>query len=143
MLFLQHGSGLCLPSPVQLTAQIQFVKPLAKAGIAPYNPFIFDTYRRGKEVHLVDHAPTEQADLKLFGAGADTSDPSQGRYYRAAGNIMWALDIPDPMDYPVETKDLSSVYDAFGTWAESSGKKALDWFLNPSMPEFTYHKPSK
>jgi len=141
--FFNTVPGCGYHTPVQLTAQIQFAKPLSKVGIAPYNPFIFGTYHRAKETHLVDHPPTDKADLAMFGTGDDTSDPAAGRLYRTEKNLVWAIDTPDPTDYPAERNDLVGVYPAFGDWAESMGKKAIDWFISTPTTVGAYHKTNK
>jgi LruC domain-containing protein len=115
--------------PVRLTAEIQFAKPVVKSGSPPYDPFIFSTRHRGREIHLVDQAPTDLADPRLFGQADDRSDPSLGRYYRTQKNLIWALDIPEALDHPLERRDLVSVYPAFANWAESNGRQATDWFF--------------
>ena len=84
-------------APVPLVAEIHFRQPLTRAqlGVAPFNPFIYRTSKRGLEVHLVDHPPTAKADLKLFGTLDDRSDLAAGRTYRTVDDQPWALDVPE------------------------------------------------
>lgn len=120
-------------APVELTAEVHFTRPLSAAeiGVAPYNPFIFRS-SRGREIHLVDHPPTDKADPKLFGTADDASNPAEGRYYRTADNLPWALDVPEDWKYPAEWNDVSEAYPEFGTWAESGGRTTENWFIGKS-----------
>ena len=119
-------------APVTLVAEIRFQQPVSKTllGAAPYNPFIYRTYRY-REIHLVDHPPTAKADPKLFGTGDDTSNPAQGRYYRTAANLPWALAVPEAAwRYPAEWNDVANAYLDFATWAGSSGQTATSWYVS-------------
>lgn len=117
---------------VPLTATIHFKQPQTSSQfpVAPYNPFIFRTGKRGLEVHLVDHPPTAKADPKLFGTLDDRSDPSQGRYYRTADNQPWALDVPETWRHPTEWNNIAGAYPNFVTWAASGGTTAQDWYVS-------------
>lgn len=66
----------------------------------PYDPFIFATpgiyhgegitFQPGRkwEVHLADYPATEKFDAaNLYGAGVDTSDPAQQRFFKNANNL--------------------------------------------------------
>jgi LruC domain-containing protein len=118
-------------APVPLTAEIHFKTPLTReqVGNAPYNPFIYRTSKRGLEVHLVDHPPTDKADPKLFGTLDDRSDPAQGRYYRTADDQPWALDVPETWRHPTEWNNVAWAYPDFVTWANSRGAKAANWYV--------------
>ena len=116
--------------PVQLTAEIHFSKPVStsRLGAAPYNPFIYRS-QRGREIHLVDRPPTDKADPKLFGTGDDASNPAEGRFYRTADNLPWALDVPENWKYPAEWNDVADAYPDFATWAESGGRATENWYI--------------
>ena len=122
----------------RFTAHITFTKPKASLIAPPYNPFIFSSINRGKETHMVDMPPTALADPNLFGTGDDTSDPSNGRYYRTASNLPWVLDVPDTWVYPSEKQDITNAYGYFSTWAESNGGSNTDWYLNPTNSSYLY-----
>lgn len=98
---------------------------------AGFNPFIFQTDMRGKEIHLVDYSPTLLADMSLFGTGYDRSNPSSGIYYRYNNTYPWAIDIANSGDftwrYPAETKDISSAYLKYKEWTEDR-QHTLSWF---------------
>jgi len=96
--------------------------------IAQWNPFLVVNGQRGREVHLPNYLPTDQADVTLFGTGDD--DTRIGHYYKSKTNLPWALDIYGQFDYPAEHMDISLTYLHFGAWVESSGSKFLDWWSN-------------
>ena len=120
--------------PVLLVADIHFQRPLSRAqlGTAPYNPFIYpNRYAgRGQEIHLVDHPPTAKVNPGLFGTGDDRSIPAQGRYYRTADNLPWALDVPETWRHPAEWNDVTNAYPDFATWTSSSGVTASNWYVS-------------
>jgi LruC domain-containing protein len=126
-----------LPAP-RFVAHISFNKPRATLSKPPYNPFIFSTAQRGIETHLVDFPPTDLADSSLFGTQDDASDPSQKKYYRTAGNLPWALDIPDNWLYPAEKQDITKGYNQLQPWAESKGATNPAWYLHPSDNAYLY-----
>ena len=122
-------------APVPLTAKISFQQPLnpTALGAAPYDPFIYpNRYAgRGREVHLVDHPPTAKADPNLFGTSDDASNPVQGRYYRTADNLPWALDIPETWRHPAEWNNVANAYPSFGLWAAgSAAPAATSWYVS-------------
>jgi LruC domain-containing protein len=121
-------------APVPMVANIHFKQPLAKGalGSAPYNPFIYpNRYAgRGREVHLVDHPPTDKADRALFGSSDDASTPASGRYYRTATNQPFALDIPETWRHPAEWNSIDKAYLNFNPWAEGILNTSTSrWYL--------------
>jgi len=98
--------------------------------IGNFNPFIILNGERGKEVHLPDHAPTALANQALFGHGDDSSLPEQGRYYKTANNLPWAINIYENFDYAVESADILTAYLNLAPWAKSNGVSYPDWYLN-------------
>ncbi|NQZ08346.1 MAG: LruC domain-containing protein, partial [Algicola sp.] len=97
---------------------------------APYNPFIFATFDRGIEVHLPNQAPTDLANIGLFGTQDDDSLPSSGRYYITADNFPWALNITSRWKHPFERVDITLAYPQIKPWAESSGSTNQSWFTS-------------
>ena len=135
------GSGV----GVNTTEGAPFVKPdtivlhivytpdkytLADLNIADFNPFMIVNQNRGKEVHLVDYAPTALADVSNFGKFSDTSIPAQGRYYRTKANLPWAINIPESFNYAGEKTDILKAYLKMGLWAQSGGVSFTDWYQN-------------
>ncbi len=118
--------------PKTVSLKITFVSPVNKAdlGTAPYNPFIIINKVRGKEVHLPGSSPTDLADTSFFGKDDDRTIISQGRYYKSIKNLPWAVNFAESFDYPVEKVQITSAYNYFAPWAESSAGIYKDWYGN-------------
>lgn len=130
--FINTVTGSSLVTSDTLRLNISFTSPIdkAKLGNAPYNPFLFRSEERGKEVHLINQTPTSKADLSLFGTGQDGSSVSKGIYYKTSKGLPWAIDFPVQFRYPAETKAIVDAYLKFAAWAESGGTSNTDWYLN-------------
>jgi LruC domain-containing protein len=100
--------------------------------ISNFNPFIYIDLVRGKEIHLVDHAPTDLVDVLYFNTLHDDSDESQGRYYKTETNLPWAINVYENFDYPIEKTVVNQAYLNFGTWAQTSGSSYSDWYQDIS-----------
>lgn len=122
----------------------------------PYDPFIFATpgkYHgdglplhpgRTLEIHLADHAPTEKFDDEnLYGLGVDASDPNQSKYFKTAGNLPWALLVPNEWQWPLERVDLVNAYPDFATYAESGGQFSQDWYLDENAVQSNIFIPEE
>jgi LruC domain-containing protein len=132
--------GTCASKPsVPLVAEIHFKTPVAttRLGTPPYNPFIYRS-SRGREIHLVDHPPTDKADRALFNTADDASNPAQARYYRTPDGLPWALDVPETWQHPAEWNDVAEAYPDFGTWTESGGRMSDNWFIGRTNPGLLY-----
>jgi LruC domain-containing protein len=92
------------------------------------NPFIFVDGNRGREVHLINHAPTDLANPTYFQADQDHSEASQGVYYRSAAGYPWALEINHHYKAPKEKTNISEGYKFFNPWVHSGGTQHADWF---------------
>ena len=116
--------------PYTFNVQVRFTKPLTdeEAGSPPYNPFIFVNGDRSREVHLFGNEPTDLMDESFFGTGDDFSNRQQEKFFRSAGNLPWALDIPSSFDYPEEKSPVNEAYLNFIEWAETSGTSGNDWY---------------
>jgi len=95
---------------------------------APFNPFLISNLTRGREVHLVNHLPTDLADQALLATQSDNSNAKAGRYYVTKDNKPFALDIFGSFDYPVEKVAIYDVYKYFSQWALSGGQQYADWY---------------
>jgi LruC domain-containing protein len=112
--------------------------------IPPYNPFLIANQERGREIHLIDHQPTEKANMSLFGTGNDGSKPETGSYYKSATFLPWAIEIPVSFDYAYERKEITSAHLKFADWAQSSGTTYKDWYLDKAGyrdATYIYKKP--
>jgi LruC domain-containing protein len=118
--------------PKSIDLAISFNQPvtLTDLGNAPFDPFIFVNGNRGVEVHLPDMPPTQLANTQLLGTQADSSVPSNGRYYKSGNNLPWAINIAQSFDYPLENQVVSDTYLMFSPWAKSDGSAYKDWFTN-------------
>lgn len=145
------GSGLGINTspgspwvqPDTLTQLITFVSglTLADLGTSPFNPFIIINQNRGREVHLLDKAPTSLADMYLFGTADDNSTPANNHFYKTLNQLPWAIHIPESFDYPKEKSAINQAHLKFTPWAESSGATFQDWYMdNPGYrnPELIY-----
>jgi len=95
-----------------------------------FNPFIFTNRTRGNEIHLPDFPPTSLVNKSLFNTGEDKSDPANGKYYKTANNLPWALNIYEGYDYPNEKVSILDAFLHFAEWASSSGVLYPDWYKN-------------
>lgn len=118
------------PDTLNISLEMENPVNTAEVGMAPYNPFLIVDGIRGREVHLPGHEPTDLADPNFFGTGQDDSQPQNGRYYKTANNLPWAIDIPAPYQYPVEKVEINQAYNHFVEWAESDGEQYDDWYLD-------------
>lgn len=109
---------------------INFTNPTDPTPLAnpPYNPFIFNSMDRGREVHLSGHQPTDLADTNLFGTEADDTQPGLGRYYQSVDNTPWAINIIHTFRYPTEKSRIDKAYNYFQSWGESNGLNYTDWY---------------
>lgn len=123
------SSGISVPDTI--VAKLTFGTPISFAdmGTYPFNPFIFIN-GRDAEVHLPNHANTTLANTNLFSTGKDNSSTSEGRYYKTAGNLPWALHIPTAFEYPIEKTPIIEAYNNFAAWAQSGGTTNEGWYLN-------------
>lgn len=101
-------------------------------GIAPYNPFIMVHENLGSnrcEVHLVNHKPTDKANMSLFGTEKDLSNPTAGTYYVAAENYPFAINLVDAETFSTtEYESVDKSYPDFIKWVNSKGTEYKDWY---------------
>ena len=113
---------------ITVTVAFDIPVPAADLGTPPYNPFIFATSDRGREVHLPDRPPTVKADPSLFGRSGDTTDPGANRFYKTDENLPWALHLPVSFAYSSEKTDVRDAYRQFAPWARSNGTRFRTWY---------------
>jgi LruC domain-containing protein len=106
------------------------VVTLAQLPFSIFNYYIFINKIRSKEVHLPNRVPTTLAGTDLFGTNDDNSNPVEGRYYKTANNLPWAIDIIQGFQYTIEKASIDQGYLHFTEWATSAGVQYPDWFLN-------------
>ncbi|MCB5259284.1 MAG: LruC domain-containing protein [Candidatus Cloacimonetes bacterium] len=131
--------------PVDFSVHYKLESPMAISLLEtspPYNPFIFLNGLRSVEVHLPGYPPTTRMATDMLGTQDDAS--TEGNWYKTAGNLPWAVDIPQSWTYPIEKAQISQAYNKFKDWAQSSGTSYADWYKDLpeyTNPEFMYLKP--
>ncbi len=125
------GNPYINPDTIRITIMVSpNTYTLTDLDIGSFNPFIILNEERGKEVHLPDNTPTALANPAYLGTGDDSSNPSQGRYYKTSNNLPWAISIYENFDYAKESADILSAYLNLAQWATSNGFSYPDWYFN-------------
>jgi len=116
--------------PYNIEVVVEFVSPIDPSliGDAPFNPFIFSSLERGKELHLAGKTPTNLADQSLFGTGSDATELGSGKSYQDANNLPWAIHIIHQFRYPTEKTRIDKGYNKFIDWGVSQGSQFKDWY---------------
>jgi LruC domain-containing protein len=120
-------------TPVTITLHIiytPYTYTEQQLDIAHFNPFIIVNKVRGKEVHLPDYTPTALVNPTYFGTGDDKSNLAQGKYYKTANNLPWALNMYNGFNYPNEKAEITKAYLHFIDWVLSNGTSYTDWYTN-------------
>ncbi|MEZ5070249.1 MAG: LruC domain-containing protein [Bacteroidales bacterium] len=116
------------PDTLQLLINLNTSVAYSDLGLPPYNPFIVVDRNRGVEVHLPGSAPTDLANVGLFGTGDDDTNPNAGSYYMSDTYLPWAINLPESFVYAKEKLDVRTGHLQFNTWAVSRGFNAMDWY---------------
>jgi LruC domain-containing protein len=133
--FEQGNYGECVEqSDEEIEIIVKYVSPTDPSilGSAPYNPFIFINGDRSTEVHLSDQAPTTKGNQISFGTFSDDSNAGEGRYYKTAGNLPWAIHIIHNFRAPRSGNAINLGYSKFNNWATSAGVTHSDWYKDNS-----------
>lgn len=112
----------------EIRIRINYKQAIRNNQLGALNPFIFINGDRGREVHLVDEAPTDLMDTSLFGTADDDSNPAIDRYYRNATNLPWGINILHDFVFPKEKIAINKGYTKFSSWAISGGSDFTDWY---------------
>lgn len=117
-------------TPFEVEVVVEFINPIDPAliGNAPFNPFIFSSTERGKEIHLAGKSPTSLADNSYFGTENDDSNLGAGKTYQDANNLPWAIHIIHEFRYPTEKARIDQGYNRFVDWGRSQGALYNDWY---------------
>ncbi|NKC17566.1 LruC domain-containing protein [Pseudoalteromonas galatheae] len=127
-------------TPVPFTLDVKFEYSIPTLTVADFDFFLFRTWDRSLEVHMADYPPTDLFDDSRLGRKDDTSDAQNGRYFRTADNLSWALMISEDWNYPREYIDVVWAYPDYEKWVESNGEEAQDWYLTNERTTHTYSK---
>ncbi len=130
--FINTVRGQQTVAPVTITNKLSFTtsQDLSLIGLPPYNAFIFANATRGREIHLADKAPTDLADMSLFGTSSDATDAGNEYYYKTSNGLPWAINIAESFAYPVEYSPINEAYSNFSVWATSGGSLNTNWFTD-------------
>lgn len=114
---------------LRLVITLTVPKRLDQLGELPFNPFVYIRDDRGKELHLIDHEPTDLMNSSYLGSKADKSDASQGKYFVSENNQPWVLNIVGDFAHPLEKTEILDGYEYFDIWAQSGGVSRKDWHV--------------
>ena len=131
--FYNTDSDCPLAPEVKVEFNLTFTdaKTRTQMGNAPYNPYIYATFDRGREVHLPNHKPSSRADSARFGSGDDDSNLFDfSKTYETNANLPWALNMPYSWLHPTSGDNIVDVYGNYRNWAESGGLISTDWYTN-------------
>lgn len=109
---------------------INFVEPIDASMMsqAPFNPFAFSSYERGKEIHLSGKTPTDLVNSSYFGTADDDTNPAMNKYYQNPDNMPWGINVIHSFRYPREKKRIDKAYNKFVDWGMSRGTSYGDWY---------------
>lgn len=128
MLNTVPGNGYLQIDTIHMLMKFKSALTSGQLGLAPFNPFLIVNRDRSHEVHLPGYKPTEKVNSKLFGTGADNSNPATGVYYKSKSNLPFALALPETWSYPSEYKSIADTYTKFAEWAASGGITWTNWY---------------
>lgn len=115
-------------SPDTLSCYVEFNPENTHTLVADI--FLFRTENPGKEIHLPNIIPTENADKSLFGTGDDHSNMSDV-WYKTKENHPWALELyldeDENFKIPNEQTRITDAYPYFVSWVTSNGYENKDW----------------
>jgi LruC domain-containing protein len=129
------GAGAITRNAEKYSFTVKFNPSITISDFNKISPFLIPRGNRNYEIHLANRRPSGKANLSFFGTEDDNSSVSLGRYYlsntrNSAGNITWAIDVPEKIPYPQSGASMTAAYPNFVHWAGSGATSHLDWFTN-------------
>jgi len=129
------GAGAITRAAESYNFTIRFNPSITMANFNKISPFIIPRGNRNVETHLANRAPSIKANKALFGTDDDNSSVAASRYYlsntkNSAGNITWAIDVPQKIPYPKTGESMTQAYTNFASWATSGATSHQDWYTN-------------
>ncbi len=124
--------GATYVKPDTINVTITFAEGKVSPSDIAINPYLIINQNRARELHMANKAPTNAANPSYFGANDDKSIPTSGIYYVNINNLPWALDVPAAIPYPIEGVNVTAAYLNLSNWAQSSGTKFTDWYIDNS-----------
>ncbi|MGB1291539.1 MAG: LruC domain-containing protein [Pseudoalteromonas sp.] len=97
-----------------------------------HGDFLVGKEARSWEVHMKNQQPTAAFDTALFkyAQSDDVSEPSSNLYFQTENGLPWAIEVGTQWLHPLEGVDITTAYDRFAGFAESSGQQNSQWFKN-------------
>jgi len=128
--FINTDPNEAIIAPITFEVIVEFINPISAEtlGEAPFNPFIFSSTARGKEIHLLGQAPTSLADLSLFNTEDDKTVLGTDNTYQNENNLPWAIHSIHEFRYPQEKVRINNGYNKFVDWALTRGLSYKDWY---------------
>jgi LruC domain-containing protein len=129
------GEGSTTRAVETFSFTIKFNPSISVSDFNKISPFMIPRGNRNVEIHLSNRRPSIKANKALFGTDDDNSSVAAGRYYlsntkNSAGNINWAIDVPEKIPYPKSGASMTLAYPNFVSWATSGATSHLDWYTN-------------
>lgn len=129
------GDGNISRAAETFSFTVKFNPSISVSDFNKISPFVIPRGNRSVEIHLANRKPSTKANQLLFGTEDDNSSVAAGRYYlsntrSSAGNITWAIDVPEKIPYPKTGGSMTLAYPNFVSWATSSGGTHQDWYTD-------------
>lgn len=129
------GTGSTTRPVETFSFTVKFNPAIPLADFNKISPFLIARGNRNVEIHLSNRRPSVKANKALFGTEDDNSSVAASRYYlsntrNSAGNITWAIDVPEKIPYPKSGQSMTAAYPNFVSWATSGATTNLGWYTN-------------
>ncbi|WAC40193.1 LruC domain-containing protein [Pedobacter sp. SL55] len=129
------GNGSTTRAAETFSFTVKFNPAIPLADFNKISPFLIARGNRNVEIHLSNRRPSVRANKALFGTEDDNSSVAASRYYlsntrNSAGNITWAIDVPEKIPYPKSGQSMTAAYPNFVNWATSGATSNLGWYTN-------------
>lgn len=129
------GAGSTTRAAETFSFTVKFNPAIPLADFNKISPFLIPRGNRNYEIHLANRKPSVKVNRSLFGTDDDNSSVAANRYYlsntkNSAGNITWAIDVPEKIPYPKSGQSMTAAYPKFVQWATSGATTNLNWYTN-------------
>jgi len=119
---------------LEIGIEYTFIQTFVSGAPSAYsNTFLIVDKKRGYELKLPNHPPTNKVDISLFGTMDDNSSITNPRYKDSNG-FSWALNLSQAalgFKSTLEGITILEAYPQFEDWVESGGSTYTDWYLHP------------
>lgn len=129
--------------------EVKFTMKIKEKSIKDFAfvPYLFRTENYAQQIRPFGAPPTKSENMSLFKTKDDASPASwqwssgsgfvypltgTSAFYRTKDNHPWGIEfIAKTFKPSPERVSITEIYPQFREWAESGGKSARDWYLNP------------